>query len=156
MRSKLRSSEHCSPPLTFFLIVSPMGFAPVRLIYQKIIFCNVFIPMEEATLTMLRRGFSEAVCSSKFVSEFPSPSFSYSLTRKLIQTFSCVFISPSSSESFVEVDENGGRQEKAAHLLRFPKEGYEKECRKHSSDGRSSYSSIHCIRCRFGESIGFP
>ncbi len=56
---------------------------------------------------MLRRGFSEVVYLSRFVSLFLyySPTYIFLCTTQ--QTYSNIFISPLSSESFSDEDENG-------------------------------------------------
>ena len=56
---------------------------------------------------MLRRGFSEVVYLSRFVLLFLYSSHTNILLCTTRQTYSNIFISPSSSESFDDEDENG-------------------------------------------------
>ena len=56
---------------------------------------------------MLRRGFSEVVYLSRFVLLFSCSLLTYILLCTTQQTYSNIFISPSSSESFSDEDENG-------------------------------------------------
>ena len=56
---------------------------------------------------MSRRGFSEVVYLSRFVLLFSCSLLTYILLCTTQQTYSNIFISPSSSESFSDGDENG-------------------------------------------------
>ena len=92
--------------LTVFVTAS----ARVLLTFRKIISFAVSILMGEVIPTTSKKGFSRAACSLKFVqmSQFHGHIYANALT----QTYSNIFISPSSSESFIDADENGAARKK--------------------------------------------
>ena len=75
--------------------------------YQKIISFDAFIPTEWGIPTTSRKDFSEAAYLSRFILLHIHGLLAYTLLRATLQTYSSVFISPSSSESFSDEDENG-------------------------------------------------
>ena len=75
--------------------------------YPKTTFFDVSILMEQEIQTMSRRDFSEVVYLSRFVLFFSCSLLTYVLLCTTQQTYSNIFISPSSSKSFSDEDENG-------------------------------------------------
>ena len=75
--------------------------------YPKTTFFDVSILTEQEIQIMSRRGFSKVVYLSRFVLLFSCSLLTYILLCTTQQTYSNIFISPSSSESFSDEDENG-------------------------------------------------
>ena len=88
-----------------------MGFARVLSTYQKITSYDVFILMAKEIQTMLRGDSSEVACSLRSVLLQICSSLPYVLLQ-FWKTYSSIFTSPSSSESFGEEDENGTARKK--------------------------------------------
>ena len=84
-----------------------MGSVRVPSISLRITSCVVFIPTEKVILTILRRGSSEVAYLSRFALLCLCPSCAYIPLYAINQTYSNIFISPSSSDSFADEDENG-------------------------------------------------
>ena len=84
-----------------------MESVQVPLIYQTTTSCGVFILTETEILTTSRKDSSEAAYLSRFILLHIHGLLAYTLLRATLQTYSSVFISPSSSESFSDEDENG-------------------------------------------------
>lgn len=110
MRSKFRCSELELYSVHFLLTGFAMGSELARSIYLKIISFAVSIHTAEVILTTSRKDFSAAAYSLKFVHLLPI--HSCFPANMFTQTFSNIFISPSSSEFFVDADENGAARKK--------------------------------------------
>ena len=84
-------------------------FETVPLTYQKITSFDVSIRIMKEMPKTLRKAFLEVVCSSRFV--YYSNAL-FGLYLIFCKTYSSIFISPSSSESFDDEDENGSARKK--------------------------------------------
>ena len=85
----------------------------VLLTYLKIISSDASIPAAKGILIILKKDFFGAAYLSKCVQLFSHSRTSFSSNTNIFaQTFSTVFISPSSSEAFVDEDENGAARKK--------------------------------------------